>query len=249
MQASYTWSKNLDEVNGEGGTDLFELLLPTNNQLDLRHSSYGLANDDRDQRLVANFIWSAPDLREAPLIARAALNHWQLSGIGIIQSGAALSVFDGNAGSVYGLLSGEVRAQSVPGVNPSTKGSLFSRVTGNGRYLNANAFTKAPEAPNGTSPADQDFGDSGVGIVRGPGQQNLDLALERLFPATETSHFVFRAEVFNLTNTPQFGPPNSSLGYGNPLGPATASSSFGSISSEQGGPHPRILQFAAKYIF
>ena len=33
LQASYTWSKNLDEVNGEGGTDVFEVQLPTNNQL------------------------------------------------------------------------------------------------------------------------------------------------------------------------------------------------------------------------
>ncbi len=33
MQGSYTWSKNLDEVeNGEGGGDVFELQLPTNNQ-------------------------------------------------------------------------------------------------------------------------------------------------------------------------------------------------------------------------
>ena len=32
LQGSYTWSKNLDEVNGEVGTDVFELQLPTNNQ-------------------------------------------------------------------------------------------------------------------------------------------------------------------------------------------------------------------------
>ncbi len=249
MQASYTWSKNLDEVNGEGGTDVFELQLPTNNQLDLRHSSYGLANDDRDQRLVVNFIWSTPNMTAGPAIVRAALSHWEFSGIGLIQSGGALSVFDGNAGSVYGLLGGEVRAQLAGGINPETKGSLFSRVTGNGRYLNSSAFTKAPEAPNGTSSADQDFGNSGVGIVRGPGQHNLDVAVERLIPVTQTSHLVLRAEVFNLTNTPQFGNPNTSLGYGNALGPAIASSSFGSITGEQGGPHPRILQFAAKYIF
>ncbi len=55
LQASYVWSKNLDEVNGEGGTDTFELQLPTNNQNDLRHSSYGPAGDDRKQRFVANF--------------------------------------------------------------------------------------------------------------------------------------------------------------------------------------------------
>jgi hypothetical protein len=74
-----------------------------------------------------------------------------------------------------------------------THGSLFSRVVGSGRYLDAGAFTRAPEAPNGTSLADQDFGNSGVGIVRGPGQHNLDMAVERVFPVKETSSFRFRA--------------------------------------------------------
>ena len=249
LQGSYTWSKNLDEVNGEGGTDVFELQLPTNNQLNLRQSSYGLANDDRDQRAVLNFIWSTPKFSAAPVLIHQLLTNWEFSGIGVIQSGAALSVVDGNAGSVYGLLGGEVRAQ-LTGNDPSTHGSLFSRVVGTGRYLNATAFTRAPEAPNGTSLADQDFGNSGVGIVRGPGQHNLDFAVERIFPVKAESNLRFRAEVFNLTNTPQFGNPNTNLGYGDPsLANPTASASFGRITGEQGGPHPRIIQFAAKYSF
>ena len=252
LQASYTWSKNLDEVNGEGGTDVFEVQLPTNNQLDLRNSSYGLANDDRSQRLVVNFVWSTPKFATLPAMARYPLTDWQFSGIGVIQSGAALSVFDSNAGSVYGLLGSQVRAELAPGGRPQTHGSLFSRVVGTdggGRYLSASAFMRAPEAPNGTSIADEDFGNSGVGIVRGPGQHNLDLAIERSFPVKERQTFLFRTEFFNLTNTPQFGSPNTGLGYGNPLLPAVASPTFGQINSEQGGPHPRIIQFAAKYQF
>jgi Carboxypeptidase regulatory-like domain/TonB dependent receptor len=249
FQGSYTWSKNLDEVNGETGIDTFELQLPTNNQLTLRQSSYGPANDDRDQRLVVNFIWSTPKFTSLPGVARYTLANWQFSGIGLIQSGASLSVFDGNAGSVYGLLGGEVRAELAPGGDPETHGSLFSRVVGNGRYLNAGAFMRAPEVANGTTIADEDFGNSGVGFVRGPGQHNLDLAVERSFPVRESKNFLFRTEVFNLTNTPQFGSPNTSLGYGNALLPAVASPGFGQITSEQDGPHPRIIQFAAKYLF
>jgi Carboxypeptidase regulatory-like domain/TonB dependent receptor len=246
FKASYTWSKNLDQVNGEGQSTVFELQLPTDNQHNL-FSSYGPAGDDRDQRLVLNFTWSAPKFTTAPMLARRVLTDWTFSGIGVIQSGAALSVFDGNAGSVYGLLGGEVRAQRT-GSNPSTHGSLFSRVM-NG-YLDPAAFTRAPEAPNGTSLADQDFGNSGVGIVRGPGQHNLDMAVERLFPVTERSNLRFRAEFFNLTNTPQFGDPNTSLGYGDPTLPnPVASASFGTITSEADGPHPRIIQFAMKYQF
>jgi hypothetical protein len=247
LQGSYVWSKNLDELNGEGGNDTFETQLPTNDQHHLRQSSYGLAGDDRDQRVVVNFTWIAPGFASVPSVPRYLLSNWEFSGIGVIQSGAALSIFDGNAGSVYGNFNN--RAQSS-GSNPSTHGSLFSRVVGSGRYLDASAFTRAPEAPNGTSLADQDFGNSSVGIVRGPGQHNLDMAIERIFPVTEGKSFRFRAEFFNLTNTPQFANPNTSLGYGDPtlLNP-TASSSFGEITGEQGGPHPRIIQLAAKFLF
>jgi hypothetical protein len=117
-------------------------------------------------------------------------------------------------------------------------------------YLTQNAFTLAPEAPNGTGPGDTDFGDSGVGIVRGPGQHNIDLAVERIFPVTEGKSFRFRAEFFNLTNTPQFNNPNTGVDYvEGPNGPANLSPSFGAITSEAGGPHPRIIQFAAKFLF
>ena len=245
MEASYTWSKNLDEVNGEIGTDVFELQLPTNNQLDLRHSSYGPSGTDRDQRFVANFTWQPPRPQLNSALVRHILNDWEFSGIGLVQAGTPLSVFDTNAGSVYGLIPGEVRAQRT-GSSPLTHGSLFNRVI-NG-YLDPAAFTRAPEAPNGTSLADQDFGNSGVGFVRGPGQHNVDFAVERLFPIAETHTIHFRTEFFNLTNTPQFANPVTSLGYSDPgaLNPV-ASPSFGRISGTVTA--PRIVQFALKYQF
>jgi hypothetical protein len=245
LQASYTWSKNLDEVNGEVGTDVFELQLPTNNQRDLRHSSYGPSGTDRDQRAVVNFTWSSPKFASLAPPVRRLLAGWQLSGVGVVQSGIPLSVFDFNAGSAYGLLTGEARAERT-GSSPVTHGSLFSRVT-NG-YLDPNGFTRAPEAPFGTSLADQDFGNSGVGFVRGPGQHNFDFAVERSFPVKEAGSFRFRTEFFNLSNTPQFGNPNTVLGYTDPtlLNPP-ASSTFGKITSTVA--NPRIIQFAAKYAF
>jgi hypothetical protein len=244
FQASCTWSKNLDEVNGEGGLDTFELQLPTNDQRNVR-SSYGLAGDDRSQRFVVNFNWESPALHDLPSPARYLLNQWQFSGIGVFQTGSPLTITDANAGSVYGNLPGETRAQAT-GTNPSTHGSLFSRVQN--QYLDASAFTRAPEAPFATGPADQDFGNSGVGIVRGPGQHNFDLALERVFPVSERSSFRFRSEFFNLTNTPQFSNPSTSLGYGDPtsLNP-TPSPSFGRILGTAS--NPRIVQLALKYIF
>jgi hypothetical protein len=245
FEAAYTWSKNLDEVNGETGTDIYELQLPTNDQHNLRKSSYGPAGDDRDQRLVVDFAWTTPRWNSGPMLARKIVAGWQFSGIGTIQSGTPLSVFDTNAGSVYGLLTSQLRAQRT-GRSPLTHGSLFSRVV-NG-YLDPAAFTRAPEAPNGTSLADQDFGNSGVGFLRGPGQHNVDMAAERIFPIAEAGTLRFRAEFFNLTNTPQFANPNTSLGYGDPtqVNPV-ASPLFGRISGTATA--PRIVQFAVRYLF
>jgi hypothetical protein len=245
LQAGYTWSKNLDEVNGEAGTDIYELQLPTNDQRNLRRSSYGLAGDDRDQRLVADFSWTTPGAKSGAGLIRKLLSPWQVSGIGVMQSGNALSIFDTNAGSVYGLIGGEVRAQRT-GSSPHTHGSLFRRVM-NG-YLDPAGFTRAPEAPNGTGPADQDFGNSGVGFLRGPGQHSLDMAVERIIPLNESHALRFRTEFFDLTNTPQFGNPNTSLGYGNPalLNPV-ASPSFGRITNTVTA--PRIIQLALRYTF
>ncbi|HVG27833.1 MAG TPA: TonB-dependent receptor, partial [Acidobacteriaceae bacterium] len=138
--ASYTWAKALDETSGSGGSPVFELYLATNDQRNPRQA-YGLADTDRSQRAVLNFTWTVPPSAWAPAPLRLAMKDWQFSGIGVAQSGSPLTITDNNAGSVYGNLSGQTRAQRT-GSNPSTKGSLFDRV--GGHYLDAAAFTAAP---------------------------------------------------------------------------------------------------------
>jgi len=239
---SYTWSKNLDETSGSGGSNVFELWLLTNNQNNPRQA-YGLTDFDRAQRAVVNFTWNAPKFQQVAMLPRRLISDWQFSGISVIQSGSPITVLDFNAGLVYGNF--ENRAQRT-GSNPSTSGSLHSRVL-NG-YLDPSAFTIAPEAPNGSGPGDTDFGDSGVGIVRGPGQHNVDMAIERIFPITESSNFRFRAEFFNLTNTAQFANPNNGLDFTpGPSGPVNLNPSFGNITSTAA--NPRIIQFALKFLF
>jgi len=93
-------------------------------------------------------------------------------------------------------------------------------------------------APNGTGPADTDFGNSGVGIVRGPGQRNIDMAIERAIPIAEAQSIRVRAEFFNLTNTANFGNPNNTW---------SAGPSFGVITTTSN--NPRIVQLALKYQF
>ena len=59
------------------------------------------------------------------------------------------------------------------------------------------------------------FGDSGIGILLGPGQVNFDTSLMKTTKATERLTVQFRADAFNLFNHPQF----SSIGQGGCCGP------------------------------
>ena len=231
---SYTWSKNLDETSGSNGAEFYELWLSTNDQTNPRQA-YGLSDFDRTHRGVLSLIYRTPKLSAGPWLARRAAEDWEISGILVAQSGTPITIVDNSAGQVYGTYPFEHRAQKS-GKPVATAGSTFSRVL-NG-YLDPAGFTSAPEAPFGSGPADTDFGDSGVGLVRGPGQRDADLALQRTFGLERAGRLTARAEFFNVTNTPNFSNPNRMLSTG---------SAFGKISSTAN--NPRIIQVALKYLF
>ena len=51
----------------------------------------------------------------------------------------------------------------------------------------------------------------GTGILEGPGFKNVDFSMFKNFGITERVKLQFRAEFFNLLNTPQFNVPNRTL--------------------------------------
>jgi len=234
---SYTWSKNLDETSGSSGNQVFELWLLTNDQRN-PGQAYGLTDFDRAHRAVLSFNYNLPTAGSMGSMVRHISSGWQTSGILVVQSGTPITLIDESAGAVYGNFPFENRAQ-LSGARLTTSGSLYSRVL-NG-YLNPAGITSAPEAPNGTSSSDTDFGNSGVGIVRGPGQFNLDMSAEKTIPVFESQSFHLRAEFFNLTNRPNFANP----GNGAILG--SSSPPFGLITGKSN--NPRIVQVALKYQF
>ena len=75
-------------------------------------------------------------------------------------------------------------------------------------------------------------------VMHGPSTRMLNLSFFKDFAVYNATKLQFRAEVYNVTNTPNFVVPNSALG--NPA--------FGSISGT-GNSIPRQMQFAVKYIF
>jgi len=234
FQASYTWSKNIDFTSGTGAASNFDLSFLGNDQTK-PNESRGLSDFDRKHRFVLSFVYDLPKLQAGPSFLQYALSMWQISGEAVLQSGLPITAMDSSAGLVYGNLSGFNRAQCT-GLDPATSGSLFDRI--NHGYLNSAAF--APPPIIGDDGIGTGFGNCGVGILRGPDQRNLDLGVHRSFLVGERKAFEFRAEFFNLTNTPKFGQPSNDFAGG-------TNSAFGQITSTVS--NPRIIQFALKFNF
>lgn len=105
-------------------------------------------------------------------------------------------------------------------------------------YFNAACFTNPPII--GADGIGTAFGNSGTGIVDGPGQANLDLSLSKTVIVNwpiEKSSIQFRAEFFNALNHPQFANPDTNF----------SSPTFGVISST--AVNPRVIQLALKLAF
>jgi hypothetical protein len=87
-------------------------------------------------------------------------------------------------------------------------------------------------------PAPLSGGNLGLQTNFGPPTRNLDLSIFKDFPFTERLRVQFRAEGYNLTNTPQFYFPDHTLG----------DAKFGQVTSTQTGTE-RHIQFALRLMF
>ncbi len=76
-------------------------------------------------------------------------------------------------------------------------------------WYNPGAFAVPALAPGQTF--SHLYGNAGRGILRGPSRYNVDFSLFKVFSFTERLQMEFRAEAFNLFNTPQFGVPNATV--------------------------------------
>ena len=229
---SYTWGKALtnsvDHLSTSGvgnGVDVGVFREPQNG-LD-RRSEYGLAEFDVQHRFVASAVWELPYKADQP--AGWLLGGWEFSPILTAQTGLGLTVTQSEPFSIGG------ERRSRP--NRVGLGSLPEGQRTVDRYLDSSAFQSIQTDPTraGFTP-NQVFGNSGVGILRGPGLVNLDFNLSKTFKVGENNAFQFRAEFFNSLNHPNFGVPGVNLGAG-----------FGQIVAT--ATEPRIIQFGMKYRF
>ncbi len=109
------------------------------------------------------------------------------------------------------------------------------------QWLNPSAFANPSAVAAGTTGTPANLGGPG-GQVTYPPWRRLDASIFRQFPFVRESRFEFRGEVFNVTNTPNFGAPGS-LTF-------TSPSTFAKITSTEDVPNdPREIQLALKYYF
>ena len=231
--ASYTFSKTLDT----DGADINST--STGNALTLGNQNYpgqrwGRASFDCRHRFVFSTIWTLPT--PVHRLQRAIAGGWSLAAVAVIQSGNALTIAYTNSKNLFGI--SEDRAQLSGRCSNGqlvTGGSVKSKVND---YFNLSCFTTPPVI--GADGIGTAFGNSGTGIVDGPGQENLDIALSKTIELkwpVENSRVQLRAEFFNAFNHPQFSNPDTNF----------ASTTFGVISSTS--VNARVGQCAIKFIF
>jgi hypothetical protein len=153
-------------------------------------------------------------------LAMRAVADWHLS---LIVSGHSGYWFTSSTGSDASLTGVGSDRPNVSG-NPNTSSHTLAK------WFNTSLYSKNAA---GT------YGNARRNSLVGPGGYEPDLSVYRDFPYElfhKTQSFELRAEAFNVINHPVFNNPTSTF----------SSANFGKILSAG---NPRIMQFAAKYVF
>jgi hypothetical protein len=220
FQASYTFSKSLDDGSGAGGF----YSGPPEDSRNLRRD-YGPSNFDLRHRFTVTYAWRipAPADRHGWLHALAA--NWQLNGITTLQTGGPLNItlpFD-NSGT------GEFHDRPNLVGNPQV---AFNPL---GPYLSPAAFAR---------PLPGTYGNLGRNAFSGPGLNDFDMSFVKSLQIYREWRLRLRAEFFNIWNHPNFANPSTTFGSGFQLTSTPDSSNpyFGNGS-------PRNVQLVAEFEF
>ncbi|MDX1980549.1 MAG: TonB-dependent receptor [Bryobacteraceae bacterium] len=239
LLVSYTASKLIDDVS-TSGTGLLPPYAYIQNYYD-RKAERSLATYDVAQRMVFSGLYELPVGKGRLLgsgwgrLADALAGGWQVNGIAAFSGGFPLILTNttNNSGSLNGMLGAGAPGNGIQRPNNNGRsakktGAVVDRLNA---YFDSSVFSQ---------PAPFTFGNTGRTLpdVRGPGLVNIDLSLFKNFRITERGAMVqVRAEAFNLSNTPQFGFPNTTFGTG----------AFGVVSGQAN--NPRQIQFGFRLQF
>jgi len=231
--ASYTFSKALDTDGADANSTSSGNALTLGDQ-NSPSQRWGRVSFDRTHRFILSATWSLPSPSAGLL--RAILGGWYFASIVTVQSGNALTISATNADNVFGISTDRAQLSGACSKGQLVKGgSAESKLSG---YFDATCFTTPPII--GADGIGTAFGNSATGIVSGPGQANMDLALSKsavLHWPHDKSTLQIRAEFYNALNHPQFAAPDANF----------TSSTFGVISST--AVIARVGQLAVKLVF
>lgn len=196
LQAEYSWTRSLDNVELTGQTNWH-----------FPWMDYGNSSYIRRHQLVVNYIYELPFGRGKKWLAHAGgivdsvFGGWQASGITTYATGTPFSVAFQVPTTYTGWLGG--RADVVPGVPVYVKGKGHDITTGV-PYLNRDAF--APPQP-------WTYGNSQRNAYWTPGRYNWDVSLMKAFqmPFHETARLQLRGDFLNITNHMNLGGPGATI--------------------------------------
>jgi hypothetical protein len=225
-QVAYTYSKTMTDSLGFFG-DVGQVAGPSAywQYLFDRRAEWGPAFFDATHNATGSFVYELPFGRGRSYggdwgsAMNGVLGGWQLGGIVYLRSGFAMTV-RGPDNSGTGS-----RGARADRIGDGTDGP---RIVGpGGEWFDTSAYRNSLA---GT------VGSAGNGTFRGPRLFDTSLSLQKHFPVREGHSLQFRAEAFNLTNTPAFQGITTNVTNVN----------FGQVRGSQG---ERRFQLALKYIF
>jgi hypothetical protein len=175
---------------------------------------------DIRNRWVFTANYELPWAKSLKGIAGGVLGGWQVNSVAYWQGGFPFTVTNAAARMNTG-------GSDRPDMTCDPKLPKDDRTLQ--RWFNTSCFAPQAQFTAGSTPGT---------VLHGPSNRRLDLSLFKDFTLHDATKLQLRAEVYNITNTPNLVVPNSALGNTN----------FGSISTT-GNNIPRQMQFAAKLIF
>jgi hypothetical protein len=214
VNASYTFSKLIDDASSVFSQTIFTgPVLNSTGAADAfnRHLEKDVSSGDIPRAFALGWVYDIPRLWK--------ISGWQIAGLVRVQAGDAVAVTQSTNNNAS--LGFAVQRPNRVGDPNQLDGRTVAR------YFNTAAFTAAPQFVIGTSSRNP---------VRGPGLQNADLMIGKTVRLRERLNLEFRAEAFNVSNTPPLNDPNGSFG----------SAAFGSITSAG---NPRVFEFVGKLHF
>jgi hypothetical protein len=246
---AYTFSKAIDYGENEGA-----VFHPFPSDWG---SDKALAGFDRKHNLQAYGVYELPFGRTKRWahsgIANILAGGWQLNWIMSRYSGVPLTITSNvNSSNALGstntpdLVGPVVMLGNVQHQNSAGQFVNCALTDPTCQFFSASSFVQINTGATGFVPR---YGTAGRNILRGPGFFDLDTGLLRNFRITERVSFQFRVNAFAVTNTPNFGNPNTNLSNPN-FGVITGTASGPQFSSEAGNlTGQRTIWFAGKVIF